>query len=806
MASKLQFDKLDKTNCVWGRIPAPGQSGDGYKYLGDFDTYEQCASSANIDPNAKAITHHGTKSGGYSRQCFSINDNNTRVENQNDATCGIAKPKPDSLQEKRENLADAQEKLAKLNQLIANYNQLYQTYLQEVEADVSKQTPTYRKYPYTVKNQNAFENVIKPSEPFPANGTEDACFKSCADNKDCVYALYSNSGCGIECNPNKCLLYGADADGVVPTKEAQSTLPKCPTSEPDENGSCPYWASIGECDKNPGYMLNRCKTSCKVGSTDAWCKKFHDAISNKTIPVMVVRTGGSNWRSFAQQMPGKVATSYEERPKPPCKPGWYQNGNECLQICSLNSSSRHPDGTCICNRGGSNQNCNWMDSSFKCVNNSCKRMRGVTGDDAPFAVDLTTNIQWWGPDTQFSDVNNAPSNEISMQFRYFAEYWLNAYGLQSGSTQVLVGNGNIGTYTFSKIDANTYVGAFGGRSMTWNSNSPKSGGKDAGLQTAAVLAQNAASAQFKYNYSAYEKKVWSSAPNTNAMMGQLPPQVAQMSVPSWKFLGTPNSPTECQTESMNDPAHVYDTVTYFNASYDNPRNGNKAFAGSCYGHVAGAPASTLASASAQSDKNATTMTPPYRYTKLGGKNGINILKQLYQLNEQIVAISDDLKIPPPTSGAGLGAVASGAGASGAGASGAGASGARKEGFTQYREGYSNAELLRMNEAYGQAEADELETSRTLLQSRIKLGVGIVIGVLMGYLVYRFMTANSELPKAVRQNIDAVMPAALTGTNATNANATNATNATNANATNATTNATNADAIDLDAEMDTGGNK
>jgi hypothetical protein len=321
--------------------------------------------------------------------------------------------------------------------------------------------------------------------------------------------------------------------------------------------------------------------------------------------------------------------------------------------------------------------------------------------------------------------------------------------------------------------------------MTWNSNSPYSGGKDAGLKTAAVLAQNAASAQFKYNYSAYEKKVWSSAPNTNAMMGQLPPQVAQMSVPSWKFLGTPNSAAECQTVSMNDPAYVYDTVTYFNASYDNPRNGNKAFAGSCYGHVAGSPASTLASASAQSDKNVTTMTPPYRYTKLGGKNGINILKQLYQLNEQIVAISDDLKIPPPTSGAGT--------------SGPGASGARKEGFTQFREGYSNTELLRMNEAYGQAEADELETSRMLLQSRIKLGVGIVIGVLMGYLVYRFMTATSELPKAVRQNIDAVMPAALTGTNVTNATNANATNATNA-----TTNATNADAIDT--EMDTGGNK
>ncbi len=333
-----------------------------------------------------------------------------------------------------------------------------------------------------------------------------------------------------------------------------------------------------------------------------------------------------------------------------------------------------------------------------------------------------------------------------------------------------------------KTKGDNYVGAFNGRSMTWNSNSPYSGGKDDGLKTAAVLAQNAASAQFKYNYSAYEKKVWSSAPNTNAMMGQLPPQVAQMSVPSWKFLGTQNSPAECQTASMNDPAHVYDTITYFNASYDNPRNGNKAFAGSCYGHVAGAPASTLASASAQSDKNATTMTPPYRYTKLGGKNGMNLLKQLYQLNEQIVAISDDLKLPPPNLG------------QGGGASGAGASGARKEGFTQVREGYSNTELLRMNDAYGQAEADELETSRMLLQSRIKLGVGIVIGVLMGYLVYRFMTANSELPKAVRQNIDAVMPAALI------ANATNATNSTNS---------TNANAMDMDTGVDTatnGGNQ
>ena len=88
-SKKISFEKLDKTNCVWGRIPAPTASGNGFKYLGDFDTYDQCALSSNIDSNAKAITHHGTNSGGYSRQCYSINDNNTRVQNQADTTCGI---------------------------------------------------------------------------------------------------------------------------------------------------------------------------------------------------------------------------------------------------------------------------------------------------------------------------------------------------------------------------------------------------------------------------------------------------------------------------------------------------------------------------------------------------------------------------------------------------------------------------------------------------------------------------------------------------------------------------------------------
>lgn len=92
--SGLQFEKLDNTNCVYGRIPSPGTSGDGFTYLGNFNSYEECAKSSNIPSSAKAITYHDATAGGYAGQCFSINDNNTNVANQNYATCGIVTSTP----------------------------------------------------------------------------------------------------------------------------------------------------------------------------------------------------------------------------------------------------------------------------------------------------------------------------------------------------------------------------------------------------------------------------------------------------------------------------------------------------------------------------------------------------------------------------------------------------------------------------------------------------------------------------------------------------------------------------------------
>jgi uncharacterized membrane-anchored protein YhcB (DUF1043 family) len=552
-------------------------------------------------------------------------------------------------------LVNVQQKIATLDQLISNYNQLYQTYLQQVESEMNKRQQ--RKYPYSIKNPNEFGNPITPATPFPSNGTEDACFKSCVDNSDCVYALYSNTGCGIDCNPNKCLLYGEKADGIVPVKELQSAFPKCPVA--------------GDAD-----------------GTDAWCKVFNNPVTNAIIPALVLRKGATDWRSLAVQMPKSTANPA----------------------------------------------------------------------DAQLSVDLTTDVQTWGPDIQFSDVNSAPSNEISLQFRYFAEYWLNAYGLQSGSTIVIAGQGPIGTFSFSKLNPvgtgpsagpTSYMGAFGGQTMSWNSDAPSSGGAAAGQQTAAVIASNSESAKFNYNYSAYEKPVWKVTPNMNAMMGQIPSQAAKMSVPSWQFLGLQDSASACQAAAMNDPDHVYTTATYFNASYDNPKNGNNAFARACYGHVAGAPPSTV---STTNDDGVQSMTPPNGYTKLGGKPGIVILKKLYHLNQQIMALTNDLKVNAAPKGP--------------------APGPKKEAFTQKKDVADSdkhmdrierlsekikMDSIKLNETIAKdqdLDADEAESKQALLYSRVKFGVAIVIGLFMGYLAYRFLTADNELPQAIQDEIGA----------------------------------------------------
>lgn len=246
------------------------------------------------------------------------------------------------------------------------------------------------------------------------------------------------------------------------------------------------------------------------------------------------------------------------------------------------------------------------------------------------------------------------------------------------------------------------------------------------------------------------------------MMNQLPPQLAGLSIPSWQFLGVQDSAEACQRAATDDPDHVYAMATYYNASYDNPKNGNSVFARMCYGHVAGAPSSTASSAQ---DDNVQTMTPAHGFTKLGGKNGIAILKKMYQLNKQIVALTEELKIPS---------------SSDTSSSDTSSSDTRgKEAFTQ-RGDDADANKTRLSALSQQFKTDEAQLNAVLqsdrqndidafnaqhllLQSRIKFGVALVIGLLLAYIAYRVLTAD-ELPATIETElgVDGVSSTELLG--------------------------------------------
>jgi hypothetical protein len=83
--------------------------------------------------------------------------------------------------------------------------------------------------------------------------------------------------------------------------------------------------------------------------------------------------------------------------------------------------------------------------------------------------ETTSSIQLsWNPDAQYKLLWYAPDNQIAVQFRYFAQYWLNKTGKNSGSTDVYVGtlSNNLGKYKFSK-SGTTYTGEFYNDTWTW---------------------------------------------------------------------------------------------------------------------------------------------------------------------------------------------------------------------------------------------------------------------------------------------------------------------------------------------------
>ena len=54
-------------------------------------------------------------------------------------------------------------------------------------------------------------------------------------------------------------------DTYIPMNCPYTTVePTIPSNCENNHASCNYWASIGECEANPGYMLKNCKKGCQV--------------------------------------------------------------------------------------------------------------------------------------------------------------------------------------------------------------------------------------------------------------------------------------------------------------------------------------------------------------------------------------------------------------------------------------------------------------------------------------------------------------------------------------------------------------
>jgi len=64
-------------------------------------------------------------------------------------------------------------------------------------------------------------------------------------------------------NPKQCITNDFKRD-----RYENCYLPRNKQAKPDENSWCGYWARVGECKRNPGYMLYRCQSSCQKYSNE----------------------------------------------------------------------------------------------------------------------------------------------------------------------------------------------------------------------------------------------------------------------------------------------------------------------------------------------------------------------------------------------------------------------------------------------------------------------------------------------------------------------------------------------------------
>jgi hypothetical protein len=430
-----KIEIFEDTNCVYGRLyngSRKNGSNNDYNYLGNFNSFEECAKSPKIPPNAKAITYHNDKNKDWARQCFSINDNNTKVSNQNDAVCGIRiVPKimyGPWISKQQETVV---RKLGNRKIVYIIYDDEY-TKMVSSDGQEKYYKGTINKFnqddwdkyastsggKYLLKDINAivFEHGNYQGRSLElgvgyydynylvSKGFNDNISSIIVPPELLVEGWQDNHGAGpkwvFNSNTN---WVGNDANDRISTLVVKKKVLS-------NTWNVIWKADVGyinfsiDDNKKIAFHFNIRETTTLINTYDGgwgeakFIQNFHslrrpinfEISFNVSTGFTVVYQGNQENERIVANFPNRlnvpnaniftitssdnIAISFknpEKRPVPPCPQGWWQSGNQCFQICKLNCQSRHSDGTCICNSGGCNQNCNY--GIFSCLNNKCIR-------------------------------------------------------------------------------------------------------------------------------------------------------------------------------------------------------------------------------------------------------------------------------------------------------------------------------------------------------------------------------------------------------------------------------------------------
>jgi hypothetical protein len=456
---EYKFDKQNDKNCIWGRVPKVYASNDNYNYIGTFNSYDDCEKAALADPNInkiKAVSWHNDKYGEWKGVCYTINDNNTNQIDTN-STCGI---------KQRTTCRELRDK----------YDILPGITFGSAPKDVQDLWIANCQNERTTCRELRDKYGILPGITFgtaPQN-VQNWWTTNCQNERTTCYELMNKYG-----------IIPGQTFGTAPQNVKDWWSKNC--------SNIPPTPIVTNFDAPLGEYSSCCNVSCTNDvNSNCNCMMDYIVLYRKTFDGM-----------YYDSLPSNIMG-----PSNNCHTYW--NPTLYFKISNPPNPSNNISIVLLTSKHKEN---NWYYSDVPplnlkdtlvndILNNRIPKFSGATAtfgskyiqNTSPVPIiipkfiiraggskwakliqdgnETTTNIQLsWNPDKQSNDLDYAKVNQIGVQFRYFAEFWLNKTDKKSGSTDVYVGtlSNNLGKYEFS-INGTNYTGKFYGSTWSWNYN------------------------------------------------------------------------------------------------------------------------------------------------------------------------------------------------------------------------------------------------------------------------------------------------------------------------------------------------